>query len=101
MANRLDLEESNCDFSDIDHMIGTKWGYGALDAKWATKDSFPFLNFTAVAGPTHDRHPPFSWNTTNITDKIPNFLPIETFDFEPFEQKWVLNGGGKLELQLR
>ena len=37
------------------------WAYGSLDAKIASKDSFAEggLEFTAVAGPTHDQHPPF------------------------------------------
>ena len=66
--------------------------YGALDAKIASRYSFPGLNITAVAGPTHDQHEPFSWSTTKIPDKKPNFLPIDTFDFEPVEHNWVMNG---------
>ena len=66
--------------------------YGALDAKMASKYSFPGLNFTAVAGPTHDQHPPFSWSKTSIPDEKPTFLPIDTFDFEPFDHTWVMNG---------
>ena len=62
IANRLDLASpgSNCTFSDDDWMVG-HWAYGSLDAKIASKESFANgqLQFTAVAGPTHDRHPPF------------------------------------------
>ena len=61
-------------------------------AKIASKYSFPGLNFTAVAGPTHDQHPPFSWSNTSIPDEKPTFLPIDTFDFEPFDHTWVMNG---------
>ena len=82
--------DSPCNFADHDHMVKHS-GYGALDAKLASKDSFPLLNFTAVAGPTHDQQPPFSWKSTNIPEPKPNFLPIETFDFEPFHQNWILN----------
>ena len=61
IANRLDLASpgSNCTFSDDDWMVG-HWAYGSLDAKIASKESFANgLTFTAVAGPTHDQHPPF------------------------------------------
>ena len=101
LANRLDLSDpdSTCNFSGHDHMVGHHSGYGALDAKWASKDSFPLLNFTAVAGPTHDQQPPFSWKTTNIPDKKPEFLPIENFDFQPFHHNWVLNKGHGLKVR--
>ena len=94
IANRLDLAhpEMKCEFAEFDHMVRHS-GYGALDAKIASKVSWPSLNFTAVAGPEHDRHPPFSWSKTNIPDKTPEFLPIDTFDFEPFNQEWIMNSG--------
>ena len=63
--------------------------YGALDAKLASKTSFPYLEFTAVAGPPHDNHPPFKWSTTNITD-IPVFKPIDEFNFTPIVWKGML-----------
>ena len=63
--------------------------YGALDAKMASKYSFPGLNFTAVAGPSHDQHPPFSWSKTNIPDKKPSFLPIDTFELYKSAQYFV------------
>ena len=62
-----------------------------MDAKLASKESFPGLNFLAVAGPTHQQHPPFSWSQTKITEKKPTYLPIDTFDFEPFNHTWVMN----------
>jgi hypothetical protein len=94
IANRLDLSDPNlnCSFAEYDHMVG-HWGYGALDAKVASKLSFPLLNFDAVAGPTHDQHEPFAWSTTNIPDKKPKFMPIDKFDFEPINTEWALNDG--------
>ena len=66
--------------------------FGAIDAKLASKHSFPSLNFAAVTGPTHDQHPPFSWNQPLPIDAVkPNFMPIEIFDFPPFDQVWTLN----------
>ena len=64
IANRLDLSDVNaaCTFSDIDWMVGSFSPYGALDAKVANIDSFPSLEFTAVAGPPHGNFPPFKWS---------------------------------------
>ena len=100
LANRLDLSDPNstCAFGAIDDMVGHS-AYGALDAKLACKKSFPKLDFTAVAGPTHDQHPPFSWATTNLSEDKPKFLPIETFDFTPFHHNWVLNKAQGLKLR--
>ena len=63
--------------------------FGAIDAKLASKHSFPSLNFAAVAGPTHDQHLPFSWD--QVPYNRPYFMPINKFYFHPFNQKWVLN----------
>ena len=63
--------------------------YGALDAKASDKTSFPSLEFTAVAGPTHDQHKPFKWSDTNI-EGIPDFKPIDEFNFSPVRHKWTL-----------
>jgi hypothetical protein len=72
-------------------MIALFARYGSLDAKIASKDSFPSLSFTAVAGPTTDggRHPPFQWSTTNI-DGVPTWRTIDKFDFEPVKKEWTL-----------
>ena len=65
------------------------YSYGALDAKIASGKSFPGLEFTAVAGPTHDNYPPFKWSDTNIKeDAIPNFRPIDEFNFTPSIHRW-------------
>ena len=56
----------------------------------ASKESFPNLRFTAVAGPTHDRHPPFQWSATNLED-VPRFRTIDKFDFEPIRTVWNLS----------
>ena len=73
--------------------------YGALDAKLASKDSFlkdSSLEFTAVAGPTHDRHPPFQWSDTNLDlGDVPNFRTIDKFDFQPVRATWNLTGGAQ------
>ena len=61
--------------------------YGALDAKIANKQSFPSLAFTAVAGPTHDKFPPFKWSNTDIL-AIPGFKPIDEFNFSPIKHDW-------------
>ena len=62
--------------------------YGALDAKTASSSSFPSLELTAVAGPTHGPlHAPFDWSSTNLSS-IPKFRPIEKFDFEPITKHW-------------
>ena len=50
----------------------------------------PGLEFTAVAGPTHERHPPFQWSKTNLGD-VPNFRTIDKFDFKPIRSTWTLN----------
>ncbi len=68
--------------------------YGALDAKILSKASYPSLEFRAVAGPTHDRHPPFQWSTTNI-DGVPHFRTIDKFDFQPLHTEWALSSGVK------
>ena len=65
--------------------------YGALDAKVASKSSFPSLAFQAVAGPTHDFHTPFEWSSTNLAD-VPVFRPIDKFDFQPRNHTWAMNG---------
>ena len=99
IANRLDLSDINatCSFSDIDWMIGTFSPYGALDAKVANVDSFPSLEFTAVAGPPHGNFPPFKWSDiskeyleqNNIESfPIPKFKPIDEFNFHPIMHKW-------------
>ena len=64
------------------------FSYGALDAKVASAASFPSLEFTAVAGPTHDNFPPFKWSNTQLSS-IPGFKPIDEFDFQPIKHKWV------------
>ena len=51
----------------------------------------PILEFTAVAGPTHERHPPFQWSKTNLGD-VPNFRTIDKFDFEPVRTTWIVFG---------
>jgi hypothetical protein len=62
--------------------------YGALDAKVASSSSFPSLEFTAVAGPTHGAgRPPFDWRTTSA-GPLPKFRPIEKFDFRPLTTPW-------------
>ena len=99
IANRLDLSDINatCSFSDIDWMVGTFSPYGALDAKVANVDSFPSLEFNAVAGPTHGNFPPFKWSDiskeylqqNNIKSfPIPKFKPIDEFKFYPIKHKW-------------
>ena len=99
IANRLDLSDINatCTFSDIDWMVGSFSPYGALDAKVANVDSFPSLEFTAVAGPPHGNFKPFKWSDfpqeylerNNIDSfPIPNFRPIDEFDFKPIMHKW-------------
>ena len=65
-----------------------------MDAKVANKESFPSLEFTAVAGPTHDEFPPFKWSDTLVTP-IPEFKPIDEFNFEPIKYKWDINGSEK------
>ena len=67
--------------------------YGSLDAKIAGKESFPSLVFESVAGPTTDDHPPFDWETTNIKP-IPEFRPIQKFDFKPHNHTWTMNLSG-------
>ena len=99
IANRLDLSDANatCEFSDIDWMVGSFSPYGALDAKVANSDSFPSLEFTAVAGPPHGNFPPFKWSdypqeyldSNNIKSfPIPKFRPIDEFNFQPIIHKW-------------
>ena len=40
-----------------------------------------------MAGPTHDNFPPFKWSDTSLTP-IPEFKPIDEFNFEPIKHKW-------------
>ena len=61
-----------------------------MDAKIASKDSFPSLEFTAVAGPTHDNFPPFKWSETKVTP-VPEFKPIDEFNFEPIKFTWDID----------
>ena len=64
------------------------FSYGAIDGKAASKDSFPGLNFLAVAGPTFNSViPPFRWSD-HEGELVPEFRPIETFDFQPFNVTW-------------
>ena len=56
IANRLDLilPGSECEFEDLDQMIGHK-GYGALDMKFVTRKLMDAgQQFWAVAGPMHN-----------------------------------------------
>ena len=56
VANRLDLTlpGSECEFEDLDQMIGHK-GYGALDMKFVTRRLMAAgQQFWAVAGPMHN-----------------------------------------------
>ena len=43
-----------------------------------------------MTGPTHDQHPPFTWNYF-LPHHRPNFMPIETFHFHPFNLAWTMN----------
>ena len=92
IANRCDLTlpETNCEWEELDHMVGHK-GYGALDMKFVSKNLFnKDQNFWAVAGPMHNENvPPFSWSNTNITGR-PFYTPIITFDFQPSVHMWWL-----------
>lgn len=75
--------------------------YGALDAKMASKSSFPSLGFLAVAGPTYDEskgQPPFQWSNTNI-DGIPDFRPIDRFEFLPFNHTWAMNDASAIRFK--
>jgi len=94
IANRLDLTlpGSECEFEDLDQMIGHK-GYGALDMKVVTRRLMAAgQQFWAVAGPMHnDQVTPFSWANTNLTDS-PQYTPITTFDFQPEVKTWGLKG---------
>ena len=78
-----------CHCPRLNNFLVWTFRFGAIDAKLASKHSFPSLNFAAVAGPTHDQHPPFSWD--QVPYNRPYFMPINTFYFHPFNQKWVLN----------
>jgi len=42
----------------------------------------------AVAGPTHDDLPPFSWSTADFADDTPHEGHPDTFDFEPIRVNW-------------
>ena len=94
IANRLDLTlpGSECEFEDLDQMIGHK-GYGALDMKFVTRRLLADgQQFWAVAGPMHnDKVAPFSWTNTNLTQS-PHYTPILTFDFQPQVKTWGLKG---------
>lgn len=35
------------------------------------------------------RFSPFAWSTTQL-ESVPDFRPIDTFDFEPVDVKWTL-----------
>ena len=73
-------------------MVGSLSPYGALDAKVASKGSFPSLEFTSVAGPPYDHFQPFKWSDfqdSNIESfSIPKFKPIDEFKFSPIIHKW-------------
>ena len=59
-------------------------------------DECPSLEFTAVAGPTHDRHPPFRWSANSLDlGDVPNFRTIDEFDFLPVRATWNLAGGAQ------
>lgn len=94
IANRLDLTlpGSECEFKDLDQMVGHK-GYGALDMKFVTRRLLADdQRFWAVAGPMHnDRVAPFSWANTNLTDS-PRYTPIISFDFQPQVKTWEMQG---------
>ena len=91
IANRCDLtlKDSKCVWEDKDYMVGHQ-GYGALDMKFVTAALAKSQKFYAVAGPTHSEGlPAFSWKDTNLTS-IPDYRPIEVFDFEPSIHDWTL-----------
>jgi len=91
IASRCDLTlpDSECTWQDLDYMVGHQ-GYGALDMKFVSARLLPSQQFTAVAGPTHGpTMPPFSWLNTNLTS-IPDYRPIEVFNFQPFTTEWSL-----------
>merc|ERR1712190_513175 len=73
ISSRLDINpksDPDCSFPNPPF----RWPFGAIDAKLASRHSFPSLNFAAVTGPTHDQHPPFSWNQPLPIDAgKPNF----------------------------
>jgi len=93
IANRCDLTlpDSECEWGEYDYMVGHQ-GYGALDMKFVTKQLLKTQQFYAVAGPTHGPDmPPFSWRDTNLTN-IPQYIPIEVFDFQPIVHTWMMPG---------
>jgi len=93
IANRCDLTlpDSECEWEEFDNMVGHQ-GYGALDMKFVTKQLLKTQQFYAVAGPTHGPDmPPFSWRDTNLTN-IPQYIPIEVFDFQPIVHTWMMPG---------
>ena len=44
----------------------------------------------AVAGPTHENFPPFKWSETKVTP-VPEFKPIDEFNFEPIKFTWDID----------
>ncbi|PAV56551.1 hypothetical protein WR25_23852 [Diploscapter pachys] len=47
--------------------------HGATDAKVTNSHLINSLQFTAVAGPTHDPTPVFDWNTAPFDGTVPHF----------------------------
>lgn len=91
VANRCDLTlpDTHCTWESLDYMVGHQ-PYGALDMKFTTRRLAEKGDFWAVAGPTHGPEmPPFSWLNTNLTS-IPDYRPIEVFDFQPAVTEWKL-----------
>lgn len=104
IANRCDLTlpDSTCSWGSHDYMVGHQ-PYGALDMKMVSRRLLKHgQSFIAVAGPTHGPHmPPFSWITTNLTkDYIPQYRPIQVFDFDPFEIDWDLQSLNEISVDI-
>ena len=57
-------------------------------------DWFPLLTYLGGRDPltnsTSHRHAPFAWSTTDL-ESVPDFKPVDTFDFGPIEMEWTLN----------
>jgi len=49
---------------------------------------YPLYMMTAVAGPTHDDQPPFSWLTADFADDTPHEGHPDVWDFEPITTNW-------------
>eukprot|EP00092_Neocalanus_flemingeri_P103747 GFUD01132790.1.p1 GENE.GFUD01132790.1~~GFUD01132790.1.p1 ORF type:complete len:586 (+),score=132.83 GFUD01132790.1:1-1758(+) len=93
IANRCDLTlpGSKCEWEEFDYMVGHQ-AYGALDMKFVSKKLIKSQQFYAIAGPTHGPDmPPFSWLDTNLTN-IPDYTPIQVFDFQPIVHAWTMQG---------